>query len=280
MNLMMLWAFLACTPAPQVETEEQAGTLLCNGADLCAEPFNTATMLGTHNSAASTAYNFIAGVNANQSTTISKQLEDGIRLLMLDIYEEGGENLLCHEFCLLGSIPHLEVLQEIKTFLDENPREILSIIYQNQIGSDEIAQDLATADLSKWLFTYEGIWPTLGEMVTADQRLVVTVEVEGGDPPSIPNTWDLAWDTGYSWTDTDAFDCDLNRGELSNEIVLVNHWISTVVGTPDMASAITVNTESSILGQTDQCDRRPTWVAVDFYDQGDPFKAVTALNDG
>jgi hypothetical protein len=72
----------------------------------------------------------------------------------------------------------------------------------------------------------------------------------------------------------------LNRGELSNEIVLVNHWISTVVGTPDMASAITVNTESSILGQTDQCDRRPTWVAVDFYDQGDPFKAVTALNDG
>jgi hypothetical protein len=171
-------------------------------------------------------------------------------------------------------------LQEIKTFLDENPREVLSIIYQNQIGSDEIAQDLATADLSKWLFTYEGVWPTLGEMLDADQRLVVTVEVEGGDPPSIPNTWELAWDTGYFWTDTDAFDCDLNRGDTSNEIVLVNHWISTVVGTPDMSSATTVNTEGSILGQTDQCDRRPTWVAVDFYDQGDPFKAVTALNDG
>ena len=279
MNFSVIWTILACTSltAP-VETIEQSGNALCNGADLCAEPFNTATMLGTHNSAASTAYNFIAGVNANQSTTISKQLEDGIRLLMLDIYEEDGEHLLCHGPCLLGSISHQLVLEEIGTFLNENPREVLSIVYQNDISSDEIAQDLDKADMSKWLFTYDGVWPTLGEMITADKRLVVTVEVDGGTPPSIPNTWNLAWDTDYAWADVDAFNCELYRGTLSNEVVLVNHWISTGFGTPAIESADEANAANSILGHADQCPRSPTWVAVDFYEYGDPFQAVTVLN--
>ena len=271
MTFFVLWMLGACS-ADTIDTS------LCNGANLCAEAFHTATVLGTHNSAASTAYNFIADVNANQSTTITQQLEDGIRLLMLDIYEEDGEHLLCHGPCLLGAIPHQMVLEEIATFMHDNPREVLSIIYQNDISSDEIALDLDKAGMSNWLFTFDGVWPTLGEMVAADQRLVVTVEVDGGTPPSIPNVWTLAWDTNYTWTDLDAFDCDLNRGDLSNEVLLLNHWVSTGLGTPDLERAAQANTASAILGHTDQCPRPPTWIAVDFYERSDPFEAVRILN--
>ena len=59
--------------------------------------------------------------------------------MMLDTYDEDGEPFLCHVFCALGSQPLVEGLGEIEAFLDDNPNEVLSIIFENYITNAETA---------------------------------------------------------------------------------------------------------------------------------------------
>ncbi|KAJ1961098.1 hypothetical protein GGI12_003442, partial [Dipsacomyces acuminosporus] len=51
---------------------------------------------------------------------------------------------------------------------------------------------------------------------------------------------------------------------------------------PDPSSAASVNSLSSIANQASTCTKAavfPNFVAVDFYDEGDVFKAVASIND-
>ena len=63
---------------------------------------------------------------------VSRQLADGVRGMMLDIYsggsdlpiQERGPVYLCHGVCELGSKELSEELAGIKQFMDENPAEV------------------------------------------------------------------------------------------------------------------------------------------------------------
>ena len=238
---------------------------------------------GTHNSVAATQSGF-SGINANQTNPIADQLADGIRVLLLDVTYDGEETALCHGPCALGSRPHVEVLAELRTFLVENPREILTIIYQDSVTPADIAADFGEADLLDLVYTHEDeAWPTLGEMIAADTRLVVTAENSGPPPAWFHRIWDLAWDTPYTFTSIDSFSCEHNRGEQDHPLFLLNHWLSTEAGLPDASRAAQANAADVLLARVTQCqrdaDRTPTFVAVDFYEQGDLFEVVQMLNE-
>lgn len=254
--------------------------MACNGAQaLCGRTFDTVVFPGTHNAFAATEAGF-APVAANQVHAIPTQLADGIRVLLLDVYLDNGEVVLCHGACGFGSTPHLEVLQQIHDFLVANPTEVLTIIYQDDVAPAEIEADFVEVGLVDLTYVHEGgAWPTLGEMIDADTRLVVTAE-QGGPPPVwYHHVWDLTWDTPYTFTSIDDFSCDPNRGDPSNPLFLVNHWVSTEANLPDAGRAAEANALDVLLARIEACPRRPTFLAVDFYEQGDLFAAVNALND-
>lgn len=256
----------------------------CNGdAALCERRFDEVVFPCTHNAFAARDEGF-AQVNANQVHGVAQQLADGVRCMMLDVHEADGETALCHGGCALGKLDHVEVLLEIAEFLTQNPDEVLTIIYEDDVPPERIVADLEVSGLASRVYAHApaAAWPTLGAMIDADTRLLVTAENGGPPPPWFHHVWDLTWDTPYTFHAVEEFSCARNRGTEGNDLFLVNHWLSTMFDTPSQPDAKIANGHDVLLGRATKCQQEagqlPNFLAVDFYDQGDLFAVVRELN--
>ena len=206
----------------------------CNGAvALCDRPFDQVVLPGTHNanSALSEGYSLI---NANHRDGIGPQLEFGVRAMLIDVTMHEGETTLCHGPCSLGSQPHIEALAVIRAFMEAHPREVLMIIYQDDISAEAMEADFEESGLAALVYTHQpgASWPTLQQMIDDGTRLVVTAE-SGGPPPAwYHHAWALVWDTPYSFMSADEFSCELNRGNTDNPLFLINHWVNNELDLP------------------------------------------------
>lgn len=249
---------------------------------LCERRYDEVVYPSTHNSYSARDAGFSQLV-ANHRRPVAVQLEDGVRALMLDVTIDEGETALCHGPCSFGKLPHIEVLADIAGFLAENPREIVTILYEDSAPVAEIEADFVALDLVGRVLVYDGgPFPTLAEMIAADTRLVVTAE-QGGPPPAwFHHLWDLAWDTPYAYMSADEFSCAPNRGDPKNPLFLVNHWVNSAIDLPSEANATEVNAFAVLHARAAECmlsaGDLPNFVAVDYYEQGDLFAVVDALN--
>lgn len=149
----------------------------CNGhAELCARRYSNVTLVGSHDSA------FVGtGVADNQETDVAAQLAQGVRFLQGQTHLDNGTIKLCHTLCALEDAGPLEAyLGGVKTFLDANPREVVTLLITNQDGLPGPAFDAVfrAAGIQGYGFapgtnlTLDQ-WPTLGQMIDNGQRLVV-----------------------------------------------------------------------------------------------------------
>ncbi|MGB8330316.1 MAG: PI-PLC domain-containing protein [Polyangiales bacterium] len=255
----------------------------CNGhEELCDRRFDEVSFPMTHNAMSNAEAEWVF---PNQDFGITRQLNDGIRGMMLDTYEEDGELLLCHVLCALGKQPLTDGLAEITAFLEANPDEIVSIIFENYITHSQTAEAFDESGLIDFVYAHElgEPWPTLSELIAADTRLVVFQEKEPQDPefPWLMNIWDNAWETPFSFSSPEDLVCDANRGNPANPLFLLNHFLTGIVGgSAELAEMINYN--PLFIDRARQCQDEgnalPNFVAVDFYDIGDLFEVVDALN--
>ncbi len=263
-----------------VEDDEVRDEQACNGyEELCDRPYSEVVFAATHNAMGNAVDGWWA---PNQNLPLGDQLDDGIRVFLLDTYEEDGEVELCHFDCMLGSRPLLDAMEEFRAFMDENPREVITIIFEDHIPGERTVDILEKADLDELVYTHdeEEGWPTLEEMIEADERLVVTNESAGPPPEWLHHVWDLGWDTPFGFESIDEFNCEHNRGTQEGDLFLINHWILDPLPRP--ANASEVNDYEVLMDRVEECeekwDRWPTYIAVDFYDDGDIFEVVDVLN--
>ena len=250
----------------------------CNGHEaLCSRKVTEVTFAGTHNSMS----NADAGwLGPNQQHGLTQQLNDGIRALMLDTYEEDGALWLCHGYCELGAQPLGEGLGEIQTFLAAHPREVVQIIFEDHIPLERTQDALNESGLSPFLYTWQtGADPTLADLIEGDTRLIVGLESGASDGAGVHAAWSLWADTPYSFNDVSAFSCELNRGSVENPLFLINHWLGPLP-TPEAADA--VNVAAVLEARARECvevwGRPVNFLGVDFYDRGDLFAVVDRLN--
>jgi len=253
----------------------------CNGSSrFCDRRFDEVSYPMAHNAMSNAENGWMV---PNQNFNITRQLDDGIRAMELDTYNENGELLLCHALCGLGSQPLVEGLSEIRTFLESNPSEVVSIIFESYIENAETASAIEDSGLLS--FTYPHVvgepWPTLGEMIDADTRLVVFQEKPGdAEYPWLMYIWDHAWETHFSWEAPEDFNCDPNRGNPDNPLFLLNHFLTNIFGAPELAEMVNYN--PLFIDRAKQCEEEgnalPNFVKVDFYDIGDLFDVVESLN--
>ncbi len=252
----------------------------CNGhAELCDRSFDAVAYPATHNSMSNADDGWLI---PNQTHNIAQQLEDGVRALLIDTHEYNGDVWLCHASCLAGSELLVDGLGEIKTFMDKHPREVITLIIEDYITAAQTAQAFADSGLDKYVYVYPpgAPWPTLGDMIDSDQRLLVTAQ-DGHPPPDwYQNAWDLMWDTPYTFKSEAEFSCDLNRGSQGNPLFLLNHWVENPLADPALST--TANQYDVLYGRAKQCwgasGQLPNFVAVNHYSIGDLFKAVDKLN--
>ncbi|KAL0565626.1 hypothetical protein V5O48_016396 [Marasmius crinis-equi] len=201
-----------------------------------------------------------------------------------------------------------DYLKTVKTFLDKNPNEVLTLIFTNPENKD-------VADVWKPIFDKTGMtdlafipkitpenpflkaadWPTLGEMIESGKRVVVFLD--GGADIAKVNfilpEFKMIWETPFSVTD-DKFPCKVDRidGPLSadDHMYMINHSLNVNiipigegVIVPDFVHADRTNGVESIMANVAGCasvsaNRNPNFVLLDWIGNGDPFKAADIMN--
>uniref|UniRef100_A0A7C9DMH0 Phosphatidylinositol diacylglycerol-lyase n=1 Tax=Opuntia streptacantha TaxID=393608 RepID=A0A7C9DMH0_OPUST len=153
-------------------------------------PFNKYSWLTTHNSYAISSFT-MSGTGSfllaptNQDDSVTSQLQNGVRGLMLDMYDFENDIWLCHSFggkCFNFTAfqPAIGTLKEIQAFLEANPTEIVTVFIEDYVTSPMgLTKVFDAAGLSKYTFPLSrmpkngGDWPTVDDMVQKNQRLVL-----------------------------------------------------------------------------------------------------------
>ncbi|MGH9270513.1 MAG: hypothetical protein ACRDZ2_04505, partial [Ilumatobacteraceae bacterium] len=95
---------------------------------------------------------------------------------------EGDSTIyLCHNYCELGAISFASVLDDIKTFVETHPDDVVLIVIQDATTPDDTAQAFVDAGLEDKVATLQlgQPLPTLQELIDAGTTLVVFAE-DGG----------------------------------------------------------------------------------------------------
>ncbi|MEO6988274.1 MAG: hypothetical protein ABI239_06465 [Aquihabitans sp.] len=285
----------------------------CNGhVELCDRGYDEVAYAATHNSMSSPD---VVRVWPEQDETIREQLDGGIRALLIDTHhwtravspeqiEALSPNVppavvasvmadrdltrgrpgtfLCHNHCIWGAMPFGDALGDVKDFLDENPREVVTLVIQDAISAEETEAEFVAAGLEPYLHVQDvdADWPTLGQLIDRDERLVVFSEFKRPPPAWYHEAFEFIQDTPYLFPTKESLSCEAGRGHDDNRLFMINHWLSAL--TPDRSNAAAINGRQFIVDRARQCEEErgqmANFIAVDFAGIGDVQGAVDELN--
>lgn len=252
----------------------------CNGwLALCGRGYDQVSYATAHNAMSSEEAGWFF---ANQGWDVPHQLAVGVRGLMLDVHPDKGDLYLCHGTCLAGSQLLVDGLTEIRAFLDDNPREVVTIIFESYVPAADVAQRFDDADLAHYAHAHTPgtPWPTLDELIDAGERLVVFTDNAAGGPPWHMDVWDHAFETHYHYESVADLSCDPNRGDPASPLFILNHFLTNPIASTELAEQ--VNHNPLLWDRAVQCQTEtghlPNFVTLDFIDIGDLIPVVDALN--
>ncbi len=269
----MILLFLSCTT-------ELRPPLLCNGLEeLCNRPLNETAFLRTHNAHASEERGYHQ-LSMNHFFAIPTQLRDGVRALNADLYEYEGELVFCHGYCDLGLQPAEELVLELVDFLKNNPNEVLLIDLQDE-SNGRAAE--AFLSLAPWLhpLSTETAWPTLGELIELDQRVLLFGSRQDSDPEWLLDKSSWIYSNGWHYEEPEDLNCELRNDQLENGLYEMTHVLTNPLAHPDLAESI--NHQPFIGEHLKQCIDEVGFVnqlSVDYYSIGDGLAVIEALNRG
>jgi len=245
----------------------------CNGrAEYCDRPYSNVSQIASHDSA------FVGDLpQDNQLWQVSEQLKHGVRFLSVQTHQspilKGLD--MCHTSCIeLDAGSFKSYMHTIKTFLDANKNEVVTILIVNGdfLAPSAYEAAIKAAGADKYAYAPKktlaiGEWPTLGEMIKQDKRLVVFMDYKSdmAKVPYILDEFTYFFETPYDTTDPKFCQCTLDRPANSKpdgKMYIVNHYldkkllgISSIL-VPDKDADVQTNSPTgtgSIGAQNDLC---------------------------
>lgn len=297
---VILAVFSAALGASASTTPAKRATI-CNGhPELCERSYGAVTYVGTHNSYAIGPSTNIA---MNQDQDITRQLDDGVRMLQVQAHNENGVITLCHGACFLQNGGTLRTyLVTVKSWLDANPNEVLSLLIVNIDNMPATAYGTIFAEAGLVGLSYAPpssplaatAWPTLGELIDTGRRLVTFLD-NAADLAAVPYLIDEftnIWETEFNVLDAARFNCGVNRtqGDTGAQMFMINHFLDQLfVGQPvpfveRLNETNAVEGPGSLGAHVQTCrevhGRAPNFLLVDFYEfgGGSVFQVAADIN--
>jgi hypothetical protein len=261
------------------------GQAQCNcHLELCNKKYNEIAYLTTHNAFNSHQDNFMF---PNQEFSIMRQLTDGVRALMIDVYDKDGIPTVCHGNSVLGSEPLSYNLKEVYEYLKNNPKEVVTIIFECYVCANDIEKAMKEAKLLSMVCTKikNAKWPTLQELIDIDKRLIIFSDKKDAsiNQKWYHYIWDYAVETSFSAVETTDLNSTFNRGTATNDLCILNHFlVNKSLGTGNRHKAEVVNSNTFMMSRIDkfrsETAKFPNFITVDFYNIGNCFENVNKLN--
>lgn len=255
--------------------------LVCNGHEaLCARSYTEVSFPMAHNAMSSAEEGWLA---PNQGVRLWNQLELGVRGFMLDTYVDRGETVVCHGACGLGKRSFVDVLRDLKLYMDCHPAEVITLILEAHIDEETTRLAFEQAELMSYLDMQpmgSQVWPTLETMVRSGRRLVVFTESNAATLPWHHRAYDFMWDTDYANRMPSDFDCDVLRGSRDHGLFLMNHFLTSPLASASLAEM--VNHNPLLLERARECQTEsgflPNFISLDFVEIGDLVETTETLN--
>ncbi|CAL5024572.1 unnamed protein product [Urochloa decumbens] len=253
-----------------------------------ALPLNRYSWLTTHNSFAVVGTRSPLGSAIisppNQEDSVTGQLRNGVRALMLDVYDFNGAVWLCHSFggrCLAFTayVPALAVLREVEAFLASNPAEVVTIFLEDYTAPGSLGNLFNAAGLAKYWFPIAKMpssngraeWPLLRDMIADNHRLLVFTSKQGKQgTEGLAYQWDYVVENQYGSQGLGGPSCP-RRAEsrpmdsTAQSLVLMNFFTTN----PSQSWACGNNSAPLLAGlrtcHAAAASRWPNFIAVDFY---------------
>ncbi|KAL8934488.1 MAG: hypothetical protein Q9216_005888 [Gyalolechia sp. 2 TL-2023] len=196
-------------------------------------------------------------------------------------------------------------LVEIRTWLDRNPYDVVTILLvnaDNAAASDLDAQFEAAA-IRPYAYTPESYsWPTLDELIVSGTRLLTFVAdiAPSATAPYLMNEFTYIFENPFSVLSLSNFSCIPERpasvqGQTSaavqsGRLPLMNHFLNVGQGfgiqIPDIDNITITNAASGPTGNlgdaatacTAAYGRPPSFIMVDFFQHGSAIDTVDRLN--
>ncbi|XP_010270304.1 PREDICTED: PI-PLC X domain-containing protein At5g67130 [Nelumbo nucifera] len=266
-------------------------------------PFNKYSWLVTHNSFSIVDAPPLPGVQRmtfyNQEDSVSNQLRNGVRGLMLDMYDFEDDVWLCHSmrgqcYNFTAFEPAINTLKEVEAFLSENPSEIVTIIIEDYVHTPKALTRLFTnAGLLEYWFPVSKMpkkgedWPTITDMVAENHRLLVfTSDASKEADEGIAYQWKYI-------LENEPGDPGFVQGSCSNrkESQPLNSrsaslFLQNYFPTFPVESESCKENSATLIGMVGTCYKAagnvmPNFVAINFYmrsDGGGVFDALDRMN--
>jgi len=252
----------------------------CNGySALCTRTVDRVSFITAHNAMATDEYQFLA---PNQIEGIGAQLASGVRAFMLDVYLEDDVLQFCHGYCQFGSISAAVIFGEFRTFLEANPREVITLFFESYVTASDVSDGFQAAGLGEYLVVQAPgkEWPTLLDLIESNRRLIVFTDDDAREPAWYHHVWDYAWETHWSAATVEDLSCEVHRGSMDNALFILNHFLTDPFASRALAEVANMN--PYFLNRAVACQkesgRQPNFVAVDFTTIGQVPQVVDALN--
>ncbi|KAI0972346.1 PLC-like phosphodiesterase [Xylaria arbuscula] len=266
----------------------------CNGnAAYCDKLYSEVTFLGSHNSG------FVGiGPSDNQLTSVTDQLNEGIRFLTTQTHLKDNVIENCHTSCALLDAGSLQdYLGEVKTWVDGNANDVVTLLITNGDAIDITLFDDAfkAVGLDSYTFVPSDTlaladWPTLGDLISSGNRVIVFMDYNS-DTSKVPYILDefaYYFETPFDPQEAQLTVCNVDRpagASADGRLILANHNRNVEVlgiDLPDLAQASSTNSVDSITAQSDTCNslygRIPNVILLDYVSVGEVLDAQNSLN--
>lgn len=185
---------------------------------------------------------------------------------------------------------------------------MVTVLLVNSDGASaaEIDSKYKSSGIDKYVYKHQasGSWPTLQKMIDDGTRLVTFVTAVDSSTPEtsyLLDEWSYIWENKYDVTSASDFSCTPDRPDSvkgnvasamqSGKLPFMNHFLyqtsflsietpnASYIGTTNAPSGGTGNLGDAANECTQQFGRQPSFILVDFFNEGPALDTVDKLNN-